>query len=73
MTERHFRRRGQLGGFRVSEAWRDFLIANLHVAVWDDEFLAEAWRAANDKARELGWIAKRAKSPAPWRSGHRPR
>jgi hypothetical protein len=21
------------------------------------EFLAEAWRAANDKARELGWIA----------------
>ena len=98
MTERHFRRRGQLGGFRVSEAWRDFLIANLHVAVWDDElvvslpqssysvtyykppnspgllaknishrddphieiklseFLAEAWRAANDKAHELGWI-----------------
>ncbi len=74
------------------------MIANLHVAVWDDElvvslpqssysvtyykpphssgllaknipqgddphieiklseFLAEAWRAANDKARELGWI-----------------
>jgi hypothetical protein len=21
-----------------------------------DEFLAEAWPAANDKARELGWI-----------------
>ena len=21
------------------------------------EFLAKAWRAANDKARELGWIA----------------
>jgi hypothetical protein len=82
----------------MSEAWRDFLIANLHVAVRDDEvvvslpqssyavtyykplhsprplaknilhrddphieiklseFLAEAWRAANDKAREVGWI-----------------
>ena len=82
----------------VNSAWRDFLIANLHVAVWDDvlivtlphssyavtyykppnspgllaknishrdvphieiklsEFLAEAWRAANDKARELKWI-----------------
>jgi hypothetical protein len=23
-----------------------------------DEFLSQAWRLANDKARELGWIAE---------------
>jgi hypothetical protein len=84
--------------FRVTRLWRDYLIAGLHVAVWDDElvvslpqssysvtyykpsdapgllakniphrddpkteiklseFLAEAWKVANDKARELKWI-----------------
>ena len=26
-----------------------------HVAMTVSEFLAEAWRLANDKARELGW------------------
>ncbi|MGH6803066.1 MAG: hypothetical protein ACREC3_06835 [Methyloceanibacter sp.] len=27
-----------------------------HVAMRVSEFLAAAWRLANDKARELGWI-----------------
>jgi hypothetical protein len=29
---------------------------DLRVAMTLSEFLAAAWRAANDKARELGWI-----------------
>ena len=27
-----------------------------HVAMRVSEFLADAWKAANDRARELGWI-----------------
>jgi len=30
------------------------------------EFLAQAWRLANDKARELGWIVERSLRPAPF-------
>jgi hypothetical protein len=30
---------------------------DLRIAMTLSEFLASAWRLANDKARELGWIA----------------
>jgi hypothetical protein len=30
---------------------------DLRIAMTLSEFLAKAWRLANDKARELGWIA----------------
>jgi len=29
---------------------------DLRISMTAAEFLAEAWRRANDKARELGWI-----------------
>jgi hypothetical protein len=35
---------------------RTLLMDRSNQPVSKDEFLAEAWPAANDKARELGWI-----------------
>ncbi len=36
---------------------KNFLPKNdSHAPITEAEFLARAWQAANDKARELGWI-----------------
>jgi hypothetical protein len=44
--------------FRTSRARSSFLRWSLPspLATNSSEFLAKAWKLANDKARELGWI-----------------
>ena len=48
----YFRRRGSRGLFAKHIADKD----DPRVPMTGGEFLAKAWKAANDKARELGWI-----------------
>ena len=48
----YFRRRGSRGLFAKHIADKD----DPRVPMTGGEFLAKAWKAANNKARELGWI-----------------
>ena len=46
-------------GFRAAYLKRPYqpqLVLRCRTQTDDHELLARAWRAANDKARELGWI-----------------
>jgi hypothetical protein len=61
-----------LPGYRYSVAYykpegspgllAKYSVANndLRLSMTGAEFLAEAWKLANDKARELGWIVRSA-------------
>jgi hypothetical protein len=48
----YFRRKGSSGLFAKHIADKD----DPRVPMTGAEFLAKAWKLANDKARELGWI-----------------
>ena len=48
----YFKRRGSPGLFAKDFANED----DPRVPMTSAEFLAKAWKVANDKARELGWI-----------------
>jgi hypothetical protein len=43
------------GMLEDSQFWTD-LVLDQDAAISPAEFLSRAWRAANDKARELGWV-----------------
>jgi hypothetical protein len=47
-----FRRREDRPGLLISEYLQD----DRETRTWRSDFLAIAWREANAKARELGWI-----------------
>jgi hypothetical protein len=47
-----FRRREDRRGLLISEYLQD----DRETRTWRSDFLAIAWREANAKARELGWI-----------------
>jgi len=50
----YFKRRGSPGLFA-----KDILHEVIPASQWPSaEFLAKAWKVANDKARELGWIVR---------------
>ena len=44
-------------GFRAAYFKRPQLVLRRRTQTDDQELLARAWQAANEKARELGWIA----------------
>jgi hypothetical protein len=48
----YFKRRGSPGLYAKDIVHED----DLRVPMTSAEFLAKAWKIANDKARELGWI-----------------
>jgi hypothetical protein len=49
----YFKRRGSPGLFAKDIIHKD----DPRIAMTSAEFLAKAWKIANEKARELGWIA----------------
>lgn len=49
----YFKRRGSPGLLAMDIANEN----DPHVSMTCSDFLASAWRTANDKAREIGWIA----------------
>jgi len=38
------------------QLWSDLVLDDQDATITRAEFLARGWKAANDKARELGWI-----------------
>jgi len=48
------------------QLWSDLVLDDRDALITRAAFLARAWKAANDKARELGWIAWRPATRRPF-------